>query len=190
MLNNVVKVLMAANDLTVSDIALANNIPKSSFYKGGSLNIEEISSIFNISDINVAILNRLDDNKYSYKQLLFEALRCYLYNFSSLNFNAEEEHMGKTIKTIRVAEDINITEASLRSGVAISTICKTEKGNTEFSLNNIKKYSRAFDILSSEIVRLLELEEEGYSYSELLFEVLDYYFIKHPEEKTKQKIIK
>ena len=93
---------------------------------------------FNISDINVAILNRLDDNKYSYKQLLFEALRCYLYNFSSLNFNAEEEHMGKTIKTIRVAEDINITEASLRSGVAISTICKTEKGNTEFSLNNIK----------------------------------------------------
>ena len=132
----------------------------------------------------------LDDNKYSYKQLLFEALRCYLYNFSSLNFNAEEEHMGKTIKTIRVAEDINITEASLRSGVAISTICKTEKGNTEFSLNNIKKYSRAFDILSSEIVRLLEIEEEGYSYSELLFEVLDYYFIKHPEEKTKQKIIK
>lgn len=190
MLNNVVKVLMAANDLTVSDIVLANNIQKSSFYKGGSLNIEEISSIFNISDINVAILNRLDDNKYSYKQLLFEALRCYLYNFSSLNFNTEEEHMGKAIKTIRVAEDINITEASLRSGVAISTICKTEKGNTEFSLNNIKKYSRAFDILSSEIVRLLELEEEGYSYSELLFEVLDYYFIKHPEEKTKQKIIK
>ena len=85
MLNNVVKVLMAANDLTPADIISSSGIPNSSFYKDDGLNIEEISSIFNISDINVAILNRLDDNAYSYKQLLFEALRCYLYNSSISN---------------------------------------------------------------------------------------------------------
>ena len=46
MLNNVVKVLMAANDLTPADIISSSGIPKSSFYKDGGLNIEEISSIF------------------------------------------------------------------------------------------------------------------------------------------------
>lgn len=189
MLNNVVKVLMAANDLTPADIISSSGIPKSSFYKDGGLNIEEISSIFNISDINVAILNRLDDNTYSYKQLLFEALRCYLYN-SSISNSKGECHGGKAIKSIRKAEGLNISEASKITGIATSIICQTEKGHIEFSLNNIRKYSKTFDILSSEIVRLLELEEDGYSYPELLFEVLGYYFEKHPEEKQKQKIMK
>lgn len=67
---------------------------------------------------------------------------------------------------------------------------KLKKGHIEFSLNNIRKYSKTFDILSSEIVRLLELEEDGYSYPELLFEVLGYHFEKHPEEKQKQKVMK
>lgn len=189
MLNNVVKVLMAANDLTPTDIISSSGIPKSSFYKDGGLSIEEISSIFNISDINVAILNRLDDNAYSYKQLLFEALRCYLYN-SSISNSTGECHRGKAIKSIRKAEGLNISEASKITGIATSIICQTEKGHIEFSLNNIRKYSKTFDILSSEIVRLLELEEDGYSYPELLFEVLGYYFEKHPEEKQKQKVMK
>lgn len=190
MLNNVVKVLMTANDLTPADIISSSGIPKSSFYKDGGLNIEEISSIFNISDINVAILNRLDDNAYSYKQLLFEALRCYLYNFSISNSNKDECYRGKAIKSIRKAEGLNISEASKITGIATSIICQTEKGRIEFSLNNIRKYSKAFDILSSEIVRLLELEEDGYSYPELLFEVLGYHFEKHPEEKQKQRVMK
>ena len=139
MLNNVVKVLMAANDLTPADIISSSGIPKSSFYKDGGLNIEEISSIFNISDINVAILNRLDDNTYSYKQLLFEALRCYLYN-SSISNSKGECHRGKAIKSIRKAEGLNISETSKITGIATSIICQTEKGHIEFSLNNIRKY--------------------------------------------------
>lgn len=190
MLNNVVKVLMTANDLMPADIISSSGIPKSSFYKDDGLNIEEISSIFNISDINVAILNRLDDNAYSYKQLLFEALRCYLYNSSISNSNKDECYRGKAIKSIRKAEGLNISEASKITGIATSIICQTEKGRIEFSLNNIRKYSKAFDILSSEIVRLLELEEDGYSYPELLFEVLGYHFEKHPEEKQKQRVMK
>lgn len=188
MLNNVVKVLMAANDLNVSNITSTNNISRTAFYKNGNLNIEEISSIFNISDMNVAILNRLDNDNYTYKQLLFEALRCYTYNFYGLNDC--EQRKGNAIKTIRVAEGINISSASKMTGIATSIICQAEKGHIEFSLNNIRKYSKAFDILSSEIVRLLELEEDGYSYQELLLEVLGYYFEKHPEEKTKQKVLK
>lgn len=84
-----------------------------------------------------------------------------------------------TFMAVRVGNGITIKQTSEIVGISASYLSEIENGRRKhISLNLFKRYAKAFNMKKSELMKLIELEEAGYSYQQLLKEYLSKYFKK------------
>lgn len=71
--------------------------------------------------------------------------------------------LKNTFKAVRVGNDISIKQVSETVGVSASYLNEIENGKRgHASLNVFERYAEAFNMKSSELMELIELEESGY----------------------------
>jgi transcriptional regulator with XRE-family HTH domain len=97
----------------------------------------------------------------------------------------ENNMIGNVLKYIRICNDFSTKEISLMIGTSISYVSDVENNRKKLSLDMINRFSNCFNIETSKILYLDELEEKGNDRKVVLKEILEYYIEKEKVEKTK-----
>ena len=94
--------------------------------------------------------------------------------------------IGKVLKYIRICNDISTKKVSEMIGTTVSYVSDVENNRKKLSLDMIKRFSNCYNIETSKILYLDELEQMGTDRKLILKELLEYYIEK---EKTTNKTL-
>ena len=92
--------------------------------------------------------------------------------------------IGNALKYIRICNDFSTKEVSLMMETPIAYISDVEHNRKKLSLDMINRFSCCYNIETSKILYLDELEQKGNDRKVILKEILEYYIEK---EKTENK---
>lgn len=82
--------------------------------------------------------------------------------------------MKKTLKALRLANELTEEIVAARLHVPTDYILALEDGRNELSLEELKNISNLYKIPVAKIISFIELEEDDASFEELLFAYLNY----------------
>lgn len=86
--------------------------------------------------------------------------------------------IGNVLKYIRICNDFSTKEVSLMIGISTSYISDVEHNRKNLSLDMINRFSNCYNIETSKILYLDELEQKGIDRNVILKEILEYYIEK------------
>ena len=90
--------------------------------------------------------------------------------------------IGNILKYIRICNDFSTKEVSLMLGKSISYVSDVENNRKKLSLHMINRFSSCYNIETSKILYLDELEQKGIDRKVLLKKILEYYIAKEKSE--------
>lgn len=82
--------------------------------------------------------------------------------------------MKKTLKALRVANELSEENVALELKVPVDLVLAVEAGTKELSLNELKKVSDFFNVPCAKIISFIELEEDEASFKEIVLAYLKY----------------
>ena len=74
-----------------------------------------------------------------------------------------------SICAVMAAKKLKLTDVTERTGLSYVSITNIRNGKMNISLSSFERISKALEVNPSDLMRLMELEEEGKTYQELLF---------------------
>ena len=86
--------------------------------------------------------------------------------------------IGNVLKYIRICNDFSTKEISLMIGTSISYVSDVENNRKKLSLDMINRFSNCYNMETSKILYLDELEQKGIDRKVILKEILEYYIEK------------
>jgi len=86
--------------------------------------------------------------------------------------------IGNVLKYIRICNDLSTKEVSSMMEISVSYVSDVENNRKKLSLYMINRFSNCYNIETSKIIYLDELEQKGIDRKVILKEILEYYIEK------------
>lgn len=86
--------------------------------------------------------------------------------------------IGNVLKYIRICNDLSTKEVSSMMEIPVSYVSDVENNRKKLSLDMINRFSNCYNIETSKIIYLVELEQKGIDRKVILKEILEYYIDK------------
>lgn len=90
--------------------------------------------------------------------------------------------IGNILRYIRICNDLSTHDIAHMVGISVAFVSAIETNKKTPSLERLNKFADCYNIETSKILYLVELEQKGKDRKEILKEILEYYIVREKSE--------